>query len=328
MIIKVSFVVIAYNEARNIGRTLDAITALAGLERQSYEVIVVNDGSRDGTADVVVGLAARNPHVKLIDLPTNRGRGYARATGIAAAQGTLIATVDADIILPADWFTRAEEALTDHDAVGGTAVPDGDVAYVYQATRLVPRIVGHATTVTGSNALYRRRVFELVTFDPSLREGEDVALNKATTQYGLLFGTVPGLLVEHIENKTLSDSLRWLFTTGMGATRQLLIYRQVRTPDLAAGAFVASLKAGAVTGVFEGPLLGVAIPVAVLLAASIQHVRSRFETPLARLPAVGFAITLDSAHLLAYFAGRVAGLSWLLRRRRPSNAPREPISRA
>lgn len=321
MKIRISFVVIAYNEARNIGRALDAITALAGLDRQPYEVIVVNDGSRDGTADVVASAAARNPHIKLIDLPRNRGRGYARATGIAAAQGEIIATVDADIILPADWLIRSEEALADHDAVGGTAVPDGDVAYVYQATRLVPRVVGHATTVTGSNALYRRQVFELVAFDPSLREGEDVALNKATARYGLLLGTVPGLLVEHIEDKTLADSLRWLFTTGMGATRQLLVYRQVRTPDLAAGAFVVSLKVGALAGIFAGPLTGAAIPAVVLLAASVQHVRTRFETPLTRLPAVGLAITLDSVHLLAYFAGRVAGLSWLLRRRAPVNAP-------
>jgi GT2 family glycosyltransferase len=321
MIIKVSFVVIAYNEQKNIGRSLEAITALAGLEYQSYEVIVVNDGSRDDTAGIVTGLAARNQHIKLIDLPRNRGRGYARATGIAAAQGELIATVDADIVLPIDWLIRAEEALAHHDAVGGTAVPDGDVAYVYQATRLEPRVVRHTITVTGSNALYRRRVFEHVAFDPSLREGEDVALNKATRQSGLLLGTVPGLLVEHIEDKTLSDSLRWLFVTGMGATRQLLIYRQVRTPDLAAGAFIVSLKAGALTGVFEGPLTGAAIPAAVLLAASVQHVRSRFETPLTRLPAVGLAVALDCMHLLAYFAGRVAGLSWLLRRRTPVNAP-------
>jgi Glycosyl transferase family 2 len=290
---------------------------LAGLENEQYEVIVVNDGSRDETASVVSGFAASQPHIKLIDLPRNRGRGYARATGIAAAKGELIATVDADIVLSGDWLVRAEKALVGHDAVGGTAVPDGDVAYVFQATGLVPRIVGHTTTVTGSNALYRREVFDVVAFDRSLREGEDVALNAATTKQGLLLGTVPGLLVEHIEHKSLPTSLRWLFVTGMGATRQLITYRQVRVPDLAAGAFIASHAAGALTGVFVSPLLGAAIPVLVLLAVSVQHVRSRFQTPLTQLPALGFAITLDSVHLLAYFAGRVVGLCWLLRRRGP-----------
>jgi hypothetical protein len=318
---RVSFVVIAYNEAGNIGRTLDGVTALSGLESGRYEVIVVNDGSRDGTADVVSSRAASNPHIKLVDLPQNRGRGYARATGIAAARGEFIATVDADIILPANWFVRAEAALAGHDAVGGTAVPDGDVAFVYQAARLVPRIVGHTTAVTGSNALYRRRVFDLVAFDPSLREGEDVALNKATGQHGLSFATVPGLFVEHIENKTLPDSLRWLFTTGKGATRQLLVYRQVRMPDLAAGVFLTSLVAGVLVAVLVSPVPGVLIPFAVLLAVSAQHVRSRFETPLRRSLAVALALVLDSAHLLAYFAGRVAGLAWLLRHRRPPAVP-------
>jgi hypothetical protein len=317
-----SFVIIAYNEAKNIGRTLDAITALSGLG--GYEVIVVNDGSRDGTADVVRQRAAADPRIRLIDLPKNRGRGYARSTGIAAAGGELIATVDADIILPRDWFVRAEAALGGHDAVGGTAIPDGDVAYVYQATRLMPRVVGHTTTVTGSNALYRRQVFDVVNFDPSLREGEDVALNHASE--GLSFGTVPGLLVEHIENKTFPESLRWLFTTGKGATRQLLTYRQIRVPDLAASAFIAGLAAGIAVAVVASPL-GLLIPVALLLAIGAQHVRSRFETPLRRWRSVVAATAIDSALLLAYFSGRVVGLTWLLKkladRGQPLGAPRD-----
>jgi GT2 family glycosyltransferase len=315
MKVRVSFVVIAYNEAGNIGRTLDAIAALSGLEQGHYEIIVVNDGSRDGTAAVVTGRAARNPGIKLIDLPRNRGRGHARATGIAVAQGDLIANVDADIILPADWLTRAEAALAGHDAVGGTAVPDGDVAYVYKATRLRPRVVSATTTVTGNNGLYRREVFDRVTFDPCLREGEDVALNKAGPGAGMSFATVPGLLVEHNEDKTLLGSLRWLFESGMGATRQLLIYRQVRVPDLATAAFLGSLAAAALFDALAGAPAAWAIPAVVLLAASTQHVRSRFETPLTRSPSVVLAIALDGAHLLAYFTGRVIGLSWLLRHR-------------
>lgn len=308
--IRTSFVIIAYNEARNIGRALDAISSLTGL--RDHEVIVVNDGSRDGTADVVRNRAARDPHVRLIDLPVNRGRGHARSTGISAAEGQFIATVDADIVLPADWLIRAEEALTGHDAVGGTAVPDGDVAFVYQAARLVPRVVGHTTAVTGSNALYRRRVFEIVGFDPALREGEDSALNQATTAHGLSFGTVPGLLVEHIENKTFPASLGWLFAIGRGATRQLLVYRQIRTPDLAACAFLFGAIAGAIVSLLVTPF-GIAIPVAILLAVSAQHVRSRFETPVRRWRSVAAAIAIDATLLLAYFTGRVAGLTWLIR---------------
>jgi len=310
--VRVSFVIIAYNEAGNIGRTLSAISSLDGLD--NYEVVVVNDGSGDATADVVREHAASDPNIRLIDLPANRGRGYARSTGIAAAEGELIATVDADIVVPHDWLVRAEAALDGHDAVGGTAVPDGDVAYVHQATRLVPRIVGHTTAVTGSNALYRRQVFEVVAFDPALREGEDVALNQATAGRGLSFSTVPGLLVQHIENKSFPASLRWLFITGKGATRQLLVYRQIRVPDLAAAAFLAGLAAGVAIAVAVSPL-GIALPVLLLAAISAQHIHSRFATPLARWRSVAAAIAIDGALLLAYFTGRVAGLAWLFGRR-------------
>ena len=317
----VSFVVIAYNEAENIGRTLDAITALDGLGR--YEVIVVNDGSSDGTAGIVGQIAAADPRVRLIDLPENRGRGYARSTGIAAARGELIATVDGDIVLPAGWLARAREALRDHDAVGGTAVPDGDVAYLHRRLRLAPRSVGHTTAVTGSNALYRREVFSIASFDPALREGEDVALNHAFRQHGLSLGCVPGLLVEHSESKTLPASLRWLFVSGKGATRQLLRYRQVRTPDLAAGAFAAAAAAGLLLCARGRPFAGAALPVALVVAAGTQHVRSRFETPWSQWNRVVPAIALDSALLSVYFAGRLAGLAALWRHpgHRPATGP-------
>jgi glycosyltransferase involved in cell wall biosynthesis len=308
----VSFVVIAYNEAANIARTLAAIDGLEDLGE--HEVIVVDDGSRDTTAQIVAHIAARDSCVQLIRLPENRGRGYARSTGIASARGGLIATVDADIILPPNWFAHAYSALTDHHAVGGIAVPDGDVAYICKRFRLVPRIVRGTTAVTGNNGLYRREVFDVARFDPGLREGEDIALNHAMDRQGLSAVTVPGLLVRHEENKTLRTSLRWLFDTGRGATRQLLTYRKVRQPDLAVGAFVGATALGLFLAVREHRLIGAAIPVGFVLAASGQHVRSRFETPWSDWRRVAPAVAVDSALLMAYFAGRLIGLSAVWRR--------------
>ena len=308
----VSFVVIAYNEAANIGPALASISQLAGVG--AHEIIVVNDGSRDGTAGVVARLAARNPQIRLIDLPANRGRGYARRTGIAAARGGLVATVDADIVLPADWLERSRAALAGHDAVGGTAVPDGDVAYLYRRFRLTPRAVGATTTVAGSNGLYRRGVFDVTGFDGTLREGEDSALNQAMSRLGLSTATVPGLLVRHQESKPFGTSLRWLFETGQGATRQLITYRQVRQPDLAAGAFSVSVAAGLLTAATRRPLLGAVIPAGFVLAASVQHVRSRFRTPPRDWPRLAPAVAADAALLTAYFAGRLAGLAAVRRR--------------
>jgi GT2 family glycosyltransferase len=307
--IPLSFVVIAYNEAANIARTLAAITELDGLGE--YEVLVVDDGSSDGTAQIVADIAVRNPCVRLIELGENHGRGYARRTGVAQARGGLIALVDADILLPADWLIRARTALRDHDAVGGIAVPDGDVAYICKRFRLVPRVVPGTTDVTGNNGLYRRQVFDVVGFDPALREGEDSALNHAMRRHGLSPVTVPGLLVHHEEDKTLGTSLKWLFDIGRGATRQMFAYRQVRQPDVVAGAFLSTVTLGLFLAWREHPLIGVAIPSGFVLAASVQHVRTRFETPRSHWPRMAPAVAVDSALLTAYFAGRLVGLTAL-----------------
>ena len=308
----VSFVVIAYNEERNIARTLASIAAQRHLGQ--HEIIVVNDGSRDGTAVVVRQLAAASSQIRLIDLAENRGRGWARNVGVQAARGSLIATVDADIILPQDWLARTRSALPGHAAVGGTAVPDGDVAYLHRRFRLAPRTAGHTIAVTGSNALYRRDVFMLATFDGSLREGEDSALNHAMSKGGLSLATVPGLLVEHAEDKSLPTSLRWLFDVGRGATRQLLAHREVRSPDLVTGGFVMAVAVGIGLAAAGYWWAGLATPAALVIGASAQHVRTRFATPFSRAPHVMGAIAVDALLLTMYFAGRLAGLAVLVPR--------------
>ena len=306
-VILVSFVVIAYNEAVHIERTLASIDQLEGLSE--HEIIVVDDGSRDGTAQIVANIARHNPYLKLIELKENRGRGYARGRGVTEARGQLIAMVDADIVLPVDWLERTQAALTDYDAVGGIAVPDGDVAYVHKRFGLVPRIVHGTTTVAGSNGLYRREVFDVVAFDPALREGEDSALNHGMNRLGLSYATVPGMLVQHQESKTFTASLRWLFDTGRGATRQLLTYHEVRQPDLAAGAFTGAAALGTYLALRGRRLIGPALPVGFVLAASLQHIRSRFETSRSPRSKVAPAVAADSAMLAAYFVGRIAGVT-------------------
>jgi GT2 family glycosyltransferase len=305
--IAISFVVIAYNEATNIASTLDAIMRLD--EIGNYEIVVVDDGSRDRTAEIVAGLAEQHPWIRLIRLERNSGRGYARRRGITEARGTLLATVDADIILPADWLIRVRAAICDHAAVGGTAVPDGDVSYLYRRFRLEPRAVGHTTTVTGSNALYRRSVFAVVAFDPELREGEDSALNHSMDHAGLSCFTVPGLLVRHEEDKSLSVSVRWLFEIGCGATRQLFALRRLRGPDLVAMAFVGVIGLGCLLAALGYALAGVLLAVGFVLTAAAQHVRSRFYLPAARWATGLAAIAVDSLLLTAYLAGRIAGLA-------------------
>lgn len=300
----VSFVVIAHNEQAGIERALRSI--LAQPADCPREVIVVDDGSGDATPDCVAAVAADYPEVRLIRLDRNLGRGFARATGIAEAAGRYIATVDADIVLPRDWLARCLEALADADAVAGIAVPDGDVTYLHTRFGLEPKVRPHTTDVTGSNAVYRREIFDEIAFDPRLRDGEDVALSHALRQQAARVLTVPGLVVRHEESKTLRQSFRWMFQSGRGAARQLYRYREIRRPDLVFFGWV--LVSGAsVLGIPRRPIAGVAAPALYVTVASAAHVSRAFVFRRAGTRNFIGAIALDTGMLTAYLAGRAFG---------------------
>ncbi|HUO73245.1 MAG TPA: glycosyltransferase [Solirubrobacteraceae bacterium] len=301
----VSFVVIAHNEAATIAKALESIVAQgAGCGR---EVIVVDDGSTDRTPEIVTALAPEHPDIRLIRLERNRGRGFARNVGVGAARGEYIATVDSDIVLPVGWLDRCLAALSDADAVGATAVPDGDVAYLYSRFGLTPKRVAHSTRITGSNAVYRREVFERVSFDRSLRDGEDVALNHALQRARARMVTLDQLTVAHEESKTAGEAIAWLYQSGRGAARQLRRYRAIRVPDVVFGGWVLSAVA-ATRFVRRGHRLGLALPPTYLAAAATSHVVRAFVWE--RRQAVRFlgAILTDMVLLTAYFSGRATGL--------------------
>lgn len=302
---EVSFVVICFNEESNIARCLSSIVAQRTARLR--EVLVVNDGSTDGTAAEVSRVAAVHPEIRLITLPHNRGRGFARKVGSDAAGGDYVAYVDADIMLPCDWLERCLSAIADCDVVGGVAVPDGDLAYIYRRCGLEPRAVSATTTITGNNGLYRRSIFERVTFDPLLRDGEDVALNHELETVGARFRTLTDLRVRHEERKSFLGSLRWLFESGRGATRQLRRYRRIRVPDLVFFGWILSIG-NALFGTGRGSVTGRALPVAYTTAAAAQHVRRGFVWQPQKSHRWVGAVAIDVCLLTSYLTGRLVGL--------------------
>lgn len=314
---EVSFVVIAYNEERHVLATLESIIAQDALD--DFEVVVVDDASTDSTAMLVERFAAAHPEVRLARHDRNRGRGAARATGVAAATGRWIAMVDADIALPTHWWATCRASLADHDAVGGTAVPDGDVAYVHRRFGLSPKVHGATTTVTGNNGAYLGSALRAVRFDPSLTEGEDIAMNHALRSAGYRLAVLDGLLVEHQESKGFAASLRWLFTSGVGATRQLWRYRQLRAPDLA---FLGLVGVAALAR--RRPLGALFAVPAYTAAVAGAHVYGRFELDARRPAAAIGAVATDATLLLAYFAGRAWGIVVLARTSAARGGPTAP----
>ena len=111
-----SIILPAYNEAARIGASLDKITEYAQQHAWTVEVIVVNDGSTDNTADIVREYGERFPWFRLIENPGNRGKGFSVRNGMLHARGDILLFSDADLSSPiqeADKLVAALEARAD-----------------------------------------------------------------------------------------------------------------------------------------------------------------------------------------------------------------------
>lgn len=93
-VVHLSVVIPAYNEEKRLPKTLEAIDKYLSKQNYSYEIIVVNDGSKDGTAEIVRGSSIRN--LRLIDNQVNHGKGHVVRQGMLEAQGQYRLFTDAD----------------------------------------------------------------------------------------------------------------------------------------------------------------------------------------------------------------------------------------
>ncbi len=106
-----SIVIPAYNESARIPATLRRVLDCLRSRGWSAEVIVVNDGSTDGTAAVVREFAQQSPEVRLIENPSNRGKGYSVRAGMLAAQAGILMFTDSDLSAPIEEADRLFDAI-------------------------------------------------------------------------------------------------------------------------------------------------------------------------------------------------------------------------
>ncbi len=95
-----SIVIPAYNESDRLQNSLQKIVAFLDEQKWSAEVLVVNDGSRDNTAEIIRQFAAQYPFIRLIENPGNRGKGYSVRNGMLQANGDIVLFTDADLSAP------------------------------------------------------------------------------------------------------------------------------------------------------------------------------------------------------------------------------------
>ena len=95
--IKLSFVIPAYNEEDFIENTLGSIDTIIQGKHLPYEIVVVDDGSRDRTFNNAMRYAKRNGHVRVLTYPKNVGKGYAVRTGFMKSIGQVVIFADGDM---------------------------------------------------------------------------------------------------------------------------------------------------------------------------------------------------------------------------------------
>jgi len=116
---QISIIIPAYNEESKIGEILDVLTSNIGLQDMDYEIIVVNDGSSDRTAEII-----KKYDVRLIEHEQNKGYGASLKTGIYYAQYNIIAITDADGTYPVNKIPELVSFIDEYDMVVGARVGD------------------------------------------------------------------------------------------------------------------------------------------------------------------------------------------------------------
>jgi GT2 family glycosyltransferase len=229
--VKYSIIVPAYNAVKTIGACLGALSRQS-VDAKDYEIIVVDDGSRDGTAEVVKTFPVRYLH------QMNRGPATARNRGAREARGGIIFFTDSDCVPSTDWIAEMARPFQDPDVVAVKgAYRTNQRSFIarfaqvefeerFELLKRAPSI----DMVDTYSAAYRREVFQSVGgFDESfpVANNEDTELSYKLSRMGKKMVFSPDAVVYHLKHPdSLGRYARLKFSRGYW---RMVVYR--RYPD-------------------------------------------------------------------------------------------------
>jgi GT2 family glycosyltransferase len=303
-----------HNNGREIAR---ALAPLRAVRSSLKEIIVVDDGSTDGSADVAARFG-----VRVERLPAQSGAPQARNHGVRCASGDIIFFLDADIVAPETTIARAAALLDEHpeyDAAFGSYDDDPDVNTTLSRFR---NLLHHYTHQTGNReastfwtgcGLVRKAAFEAVGgFDDAWRGLEDIELGHRLRVAGHRILLDPTLQVKHLKRWTLT-SMVWTDLRYRAFKWSRLILSQGALPDdlnVRPAQRVSVALSVLAIGLLPLGAIDLSWLVAVAVAAAAVVALNRdFYALLARKGGLAFAVACIPLHIV-YFV--CAGLGFVL----------------
>ena len=191
--VEVSIVCPFYNESGIIEHAIRQMLVQLRTLRASWELIVVNDGSTDDSAEIADAVAHENPRLRVLGYPRNRGRGHALYTGIMAARGDVIVTTEIDLswgetivhelVAAMDRWPNADIVVASPNLPGGgyRHVPAKRVWISRFGNRVIRLCMANAVTMnTGMTRAYRRDVIQSLPLTEPGKEFHLEVILKAT----------------------------------------------------------------------------------------------------------------------------------------------------
>jgi len=219
---RISVVVCTYNGARTLR---ECLAGLCDLDYPDCEVIVIDDGSTDGSAAI-----ARQFPCRLVSTE-NRGLSRARNSGLELATGSIVAYIDDDAYPDPHWLRHLATAFrhSTHAGMGGPNLPPPGDGWIAECVASAPGNPVHilvsdreAEHVPGCNMAFRKAALEAIGgFDPQFRvAGDDVDLCWRLTDAGFTLGFSPAAVVWHHRRNSLRAF--WRQQRGYGRAEGML----------------------------------------------------------------------------------------------------------
>lgn len=222
--------------ARNAAHTIGE--QLAGLSEQpeadSLEIIVVDNGSSDGTASVARTWSESLPGLHVLEAPDRASEGYARNVGIGAAQGDDILISDADDRVGAGWAHHLIAGLKLADSVAGLEVRwDGNATPAVRTATHEDFAVrfDFLPSFTGNNAAFKRRVWaDVGGFDEVIDPADDIDLSWRIQLAGYTLAFAPEAVVFARARSTPASQFRQTYHYGRSQVALFAKYRSAGMP--------------------------------------------------------------------------------------------------